>query len=178
MEAKKTLTKTKTYLVSWYGPFHSVEEMREWQCRQDIDFRLYLLQGKKPRGKVYYYYCGQTARIPKRLKDNGHHICEIPNSRNIWIGAFEGRCRYSKKDINIVENMFIYLLTEKVRYLNRQSLRFSPKDYDYNVFFISRWYNPNHNRQPDYSIKLVLPEVVAYSPDTGEVKIARKLHSL
>lgn len=176
MGARKTTS--KTYIVSWYGPFRSIEEMEEWQCSyKDIVCCLYLIQGKKPHAKGYHYYCGQTTRtVPERLTDKDHHIREIPNSRNIWIGALENR--YRKEDIDIAENMFIYLLTEigKVPCLNKQSLYFHKKDY--NVFFICRWYNPNRNRQPEHSIKRVFPEVVAYFSDIDEVKIARKLHYL
>lgn len=168
----------RTYILSWYGPFHSIEEMEEWQCQQDIVFCLYLLQGKKPNAKIYSYYCGQTIRTaPKRFKDKNHHINEIPNRRSIWIGAFENR--YNKEDINIAENMFIYLLTEKInktQRINNRSLYFHARDY--NVCFISRWYNPTSCQQPEDSIKLVFPEVVAYFADTDEVKVAKRLRSL
>lgn len=176
METKKALL--KTYIVSWYGPFHSIEEMEEWQRQQDIDFCLYLLQGKKPNAKCYSYYCGQTIRpVPQRLKDRNHQINEIPNRRSIWIGTFENR--YDKEDINIAENMFIYLLSvgvNEVQCVNNHSRYFPAQDY--NVFFINRWHNPKRYRQPECSIRLVFPEVVAYFADTDEVKVARKLHSL
>lgn len=168
----------RTYILSWYGPFHSIEEMEKWQSQQDIDFCLYLLQGKKPNAKIYSYYCGQTIRtVPKRFKDKNHHIREIPNRRSIWIGAFENR--YNKEDINIAKNMFIYLLSVGInerQCINNRSLYFPAQDYD--VFFISRWYNPKLYRQPEYSIRLVFPEVVAYFADTDEVKIAKRLRSL
>ena len=175
MGARKPLL--KTYIVSWYGPFHSIEEMEEWQRQQDIDFCLYLLQGKKPNAKIYSYYCGQTIRpVLKRFKDRNHHINEIPNRRSIWIGAFENR--YNKQDIDIAENMFIDLLWGQFgeQCLNKQSLYFQEHDFD--VFFICKWHNPKHHCQPECSLKLVLPEVVAYFTDTDEVKVAKKLRSL
>lgn len=165
-------------MLSWYGPFHSIEEMVEWQRQQDINFCLYLLQGKKPNAKIYSYYCGQTIRtVPKRFRDKNHHINEIPNRRNIWIGAFENN--YDEEDISLVENMFIYLLAErinKVQLINKCSLYFHEKNY--NAIFINKWSNPNRNKQPECSIKLELPEVVTYFADTDEVKIAKRLRIL
>lgn len=169
----------KTHIVSWYGPFHSVEEMKEWkwQNKPDVDFCLYLLQGKKPYAKTYSYYCGQTTRgVSRRLKDRDHHIKEIPNRRNIWIGSFENP--HNNEDINIAENMFISLLslgTNEGQCINRQNTDFSK--HNYNVFFICKWHNPKHYRQPECSLKSIFPEIVAYFSDTNEVKIARKLHS-
>ena len=169
----------KAYIVSWYGPFHCIEEMEEWQRQNaDIDCRLYLVQGKKPNAKSYSYYCGQTIRtVFQRFKDKNHHINEIPNRRSIWVGAFENR--HNKEDIDIAENMFIYLLScgiKEKQCLNRQSLYFFQQDY--NALLISKWHNPGLNRQPECSIKLLLPEVVAYFAETDEVKIAKKLHSI
>lgn len=168
----------KTYIVSWYGPFHSIEEMKEWQSQQDIDFCLYLIQGKKSNAKTYSYYCGQTKRtVPERFNDKNHHIREIPNRRSIWIGAFENR--YNKEDINIAENMLIDLLSGEIKErqsLNRQSQCF--KKQERNFFFISKWSNPKHRCQPECSLKFLLPEVVVYFSDTDEIKVAKKLRSL
>lgn len=176
MGTRKNLS--KTYIVSWYGPFHSVEEMEEWLHQQDTDFCLYLLQGKKPKAKVYSYYCGQTTRtVPKRFKEKDHPIHNIPNQRSIWVGALDNR--YNKEDIATVENMFICLLSNRANEkhcLNRQSLYFYARNY--NMFLICKWYNPKHHRQPECSIKPMLPEIVAYFSDIDEIKVARRLHSL
>lgn len=176
MGTRKTLL--KTYIVSWYGPFHSIEEMKDWVCRNaNIDCCLYLAQGKRPNAKIYSYYCGQTTRtVFQRFNDRNHHIREIPNRRSIWIGAFENR--YNKEDIDIAENMFIDLLWGQYgeQCLNKQSLYF--QEHDFNVLFICKWHNPKRNRQPECSLKFVLPEVVIYFADTDEVKIANKLRSL
>lgn len=169
--------KLKTYIVSWYGPFHSIEEMDEWLCQQNKDFCLYLVQGKKPNAKIYSYYCGQTTRtVPERFNDRNHHIREIPNRRSIWIGAFENR--YNGQDIDIAENMFIDLLWGQFgeQCLNKQSLYFQECDFD--VLFICKWYNPKLHKQPESSLKLVLPEVIVYFSGTDEIKIAKKLRSL
>ena len=176
MGTRKTLL--KTYIVSWYGPFHSIDEMAEWERLQDIDFCLYLVQGKKPNAKIYSYYCGQTTRtVPERFNDRNHHIREIPNRRSIWIGAIENR--HNEQDIDIAENMFIDLLSGGVKEkqsLNRQSKRF--KKQERNFFFICKWNNPKRYCQPECSLKLVLPEVVVYFADTDEIKIAKRLCSL
>lgn len=172
------IKKLKTYIVSWYGPFHSIEEMDEWQHLQNIDFCLYLLQGKKPNAKIYSYYCGQTKKrtVPERFNDRNHHIREIPNRRSIWVGTFENR--YNKQDIDIAENMFIDLLWGQFgeQCLNKRSLYFQECDFD--VLFICKWHNPKLYRQPECSLKLVLPEVIVYFSGTDEIKIAKKLRPL
>lgn len=170
---------SKVYLISWYGPFLSVEEVEDWQRQnEDIDCRLYLVQGKKPHAKCYSYYCGQTVRaVFQRFKDGSHHIHEIPNRRNLWAGAFENR--YNRNDINIAENMFIDLLSKRIKdqqCLNRQSLCFAPQER--NMFFISKWHNPKRYQQPEYSLRFLLPEVVAYFTDTDEIKVAKKLRTI
>jgi len=175
MGTRKSLL--KTYVVSWYGPFHSIEETEEWLCREGIDSCLYLLQGKKPNAKIYSYYCGQTTRdVPKRFKDRNHHINEIPNRRNIWIGAFKNR--YNERDIDVAENMFIDLLWGQFgeQCLNKRSLYFQEHDFD--VLFICKWYNPKLYKQPECSLKLVFPEVIVYLADTDEIRIAKKLRPL
>ena len=177
MGTKKPLS--KTYLITWYGPFFSIEEMEEWQRQNEyIDCCLYLVQGKKPYAKDYSYYCGQTIRtVFQRFKDRNHHINEIPNRRSMWAGAFENR--YNKDDINIAENMFIDLLSGGIKEqqcLNRQSLCFAP--HECNMFFISKWHNPKRYQQPECSLKFLLPEVVAYFTDNDEIKVAKKLHAL
>ena len=176
MGTKKSLS--KTYVISWYGPFHSIEETKDWLCQNDnIDCRLYLVQGKKPNAKNYSYYCGQTTRtVPERFNDKDHHIREIPNKRNIWIGAFGNR--YNKEDIDIAENMFIHLLSIET---NEHCINDRKRDFhslDCNVFFVSKWNNPKRHCQPECSIKLLLPEVVVYFTDTDEVKTAKKLRYL
>ena len=169
----------KTYLITWYGPFHSIEETEEYQRQQDICSCLYLLQGKKPNAKLCSYYCGKTKKrtVPNRLKDKDHPINEILNCRSIWIGAFENY--YKEEDIDIAEKMFIYLLAIRVdvmQLINDRCRYFSAQDH--NMFLISRWYNPKRYKQPEHSIKLIIPETVAYFAETDEVKIARRLHNL
>lgn len=168
----------KAYLITWYGPFLSIEETDEWQRQNDIDSCLYFVQGKRPGAKAYSYYCGRTHRTaPKRFRDKYHHINEIPNHRNIWVGAFENKC--NSEAAKIAENMFIDLLygqTGETQCLNQRSLSFQKHDYD--IFFINKWHNPKHHPQPKRSVKTLIPEVVAYFADTDEVKTSQKLHSL
>lgn len=174
----RTLNKSfKAYKLLWYGPFHSIEEVEEWQRKEDIDCCLYLIQGKEPYAKKYKYYCGQTTRriVAKRFKDKDHHINEIPNRRSIWIGTFEHR--YNDDDRNLVEKMFIYLisiLTQEEQCINKQCLYFPEQEKD--VFIVNKWKNPKRNSQPEYSVKNILPDVITYFADDDEVKVARKLH--
>lgn len=175
MGVRKTLL--KNYIVSWYGPFHDVEELKEWEFSQRLNFCLYLLQGKQKNARNYSYYCGQTKRnVFERFKDKYHRINQIPNHLNIWIGTFDNR--FKTEDINIAENMFIYLLSvgiSETQLLNERSLYLKSQN---SVCLICKWYNPKLYRQPEYSLKLILPEVTVYFADTDEIKVSKKLRSL
>lgn len=172
-----TKTSLKTYIVSWYGPFYSLEEMAEWQNQQDNEFCLYLLQGKKPKAKAYSYYCGQTLRnVPERFRDKDHPINSIPNRQSIWIGTLE--TPHNSRSINIAENLFISLLYDKSdkQCLNKCKLYFHEQKH--NMFFISRWHNPNRNLQPECSIKRLIPDAVAYIASADKIETANSLSSL
>lgn len=175
MEVRKALL--KTYVVVWYGPFHSIEEVQEWEYSQNVNYHLYLLQGKRKSAKNYSYYCGQTKRyINERFKDKYHRIYQIPNQLNIWIGTFNNR--FKIEDINIAENLLIYLLTINIgepQLLNERSLYFQSQN---NICLLNQWRNPYSCRQPENSIKMLLPDVVVYNAITDEMKISKRLRSL
>ena len=73
------MAKDKTYSVRWYGPFESVEEVKDFEKEnKSISFQLYMINGSKPRYRYSRYYCGQTQRgVFKRLSDGNHHINEL-----------------------------------------------------------------------------------------------------
>lgn len=168
---------SRMYLIDWYGPFHCVEEVSEWEQEQGLSFHLYLLQGKKRNAKNYSYYCGQTNRsVAARFKDKQHPINQLSNQLNIWIGAFASRP--TKEDIDIAENLLICILSAKVdetRLLNKQGLRFQSC---YNVCLIPRWSNPQRYKLPCSSIKSVFPQITFYNSEDDEIKFSQKLRLL
>ena len=86
------MQKSDTYLIEWYGPFFSKEELKKWEDTRSDKFNLYVFQAKQT-GKSDKYYCGMTIRqtVGKRLKNNDHHIHDYENRQNvilqIWIGT-------------------------------------------------------------------------------------------
>ena len=172
-----TKIQSKAYMITWYGPFHNIEEVEEWEYKQSTNFNLYLLQGKRKNAKTYSYYCGRTKRSAStRFKDKNHCICQIPNQLNIWVGSFENRLKI--EDINIAENLLIYLLSSEIsdsQLLNERSLNFQSSN---NVCLLNKWYNPNNYTQPKNPIKSALPEIVIYNTENDAVKISKRLHYL
>lgn len=97
----------KAYIVKWFGPFFSREELEDWEVLHDFKSQLYLLHGKKKYAKTREcYYCGMTTRTAyKRFKDANHHIGEIENrDHNIYVGHFTNLIP-SAKDIKLVEKL-------------------------------------------------------------------------
>ena len=172
-----TRVQSKAYMITWYGPFHNTEEVEEWEYKQNINFNLYLLQGKRKYAKAYSYYCGQTKRsVSIRFKDKNHCICQIPNQLNIWVGTFDNH--FKLEDINIAENLLIYLLSSGIgdsQLLNERSLNFQSSN---NVCLLNKWRNPNNYKQPENPIKAALPEIAIYNAENDVVKISKRLHYL
>ena len=171
---RRKMEAPKTYIISWYGPFHSIDEVKEFEQNQSINSTLYLLQGKRKHTKFFSYYCGKTERSASiRLKDKFHCICEIPNHLNIWIGIFDNR--FKVEDINIAENLLIYLLSNSINenyFINDRSKNFTSPN---SVCLINRWHNHKHYKQPENSIKLEIPEIVVYNAKTSVVKVSKRL---
>ena len=171
---RRKMEAPKTYIISWYGPFHSIDEVKEFEQNQNITSNLYLLQGKRKHAKFFSYYCGKTERSASiRLKDKFHCICEIPNHLNIWIGVFDNS--FEVEDVHIAENMLIYLLSNSINenyFINDRSKNFTSPN---SVCLINRWHNHKHYKQPENSIKLEIPEIVVYNAGTGDVKVSKRL---
>ena len=174
MEVRKT--QLKAYMISWYGPFHSIEEVKEWE-KSNSSSNLYLLQGKRKSAKLFSYYCGQTKRdATTRFKDKYHCIRQMPNQLNIWIGTFTHR--FKTEDINVVENLLIHLLSlgiNEMQLLNERNLYFQSQN---SVFLQNQWHNPNFHKQPDDTIKLALPEMTVYDATNNALKISKRLRPI
>ncbi len=176
METKKA--SLKSYSVKWYGPFHSISDVEDWEQEENISYHLYLLQGKRRNAKNYSYYCGRTGRsCSRRFKDKYHHINEIPQQQNIWVGRFTNR--FNGEDIKVAENLLIHTLARKVnetQLINKVSLDF--QSMEKNICMVIQWSNPRLNKQPENSIKTMFPDVIVYDSDNDEIKVSKKLHLL
>ena len=51
------------FLIKWFGPFKSQEEVKEWEQEQQFNCSLHLLHGKPKYAKtIEKYYCGMSIR--------------------------------------------------------------------------------------------------------------------
>lgn len=86
------MKKIDTYLIKWYGPFETREEVKGWEESRPETFNLYTFQAKK-RGEKDRYYCGKAVKqaVWKRLGNHKHHIHDFENEKStslqIWIGT-------------------------------------------------------------------------------------------
>lgn len=67
------MQKSDTYLIEWYGPFFSKEELKKWEDTRSDKFNLYVFQAKQT-GKSDKYYCGMTVRQTVGMKKTGETV--------------------------------------------------------------------------------------------------------
>lgn len=158
------------FLIRWYGPFYSTEEVKYWESDCNESFNLYLISGqKKYAKKAEHYYVGQTIRsVHQRFSDKGHHINELPRISEIWIGCFANK-HPKRCEINIAENMLTAYLAQEIgesNILNRIN-KIKPND---NVYILSEWYKTTCDevwkRKRLNSPSNLIPDVIAYRIDS------------
>ena len=103
------MNKFNTYLIKWYGPFSSKEELKVWEDHHSESFNLYAFQAKD-KNEQDKYYCGMTYKqtVGKRMRNHDHHIHDFENGETqniqIWIGHI-ANIKPSKNDVRICENL-------------------------------------------------------------------------
>ncbi len=164
------------YLIQWYGPFKSKEDLKEWEIKQRERFYLYLFQGKRKQKQKFCYYCGSTydrknshSLVYKRLSDKNHHIHPFEEERgetiSIWVGTIANRNHPKKKEVLLCEKM----LTSEMSQLEIEddavenlTNTLPPKE---NVYIISEWYNPEyyeHRPKSKVYIPNIVPDIISY----------------
>ena len=177
------------YVLSWYGPFQNVQELKEWEDKKGNDTYLYIIRGmKKNKQKLVTYYCGKAIKqsVGKRQSNSGHHIKELewrPEKLKIWVAKFKG-ITPKNADVNIVENMFISYIAQcmigKNEEVANETSLLAPNS---EVYIINEWWDANieekeiktYHRGSLYSR---IPDVIAYYPNDrhiGSVYTSSKL---
>ena len=163
------MAKDKIYSVRWYGPFESVEEVKDFaKQHKTINFQIYVLNGYKPYAKFLdKYYCGQTQRsIYERLSDKDHHIKEYKTISAIWIGSISNK-EPEHEDINVVENIVTAQLRSifgEDRMLNKINTKFQKQ----NAYVLNLWHNTKGERirrYQQYSLPAELPDLIGHEYD-------------
>ncbi|MBQ4406042.1 MAG: hypothetical protein II852_03420 [Bacteroidales bacterium] len=182
---------SNTYLIMWYGPFDSVDSLKEWEDSQtDQNFNLYIFQA---RLSGYYdsYYCGMTFKqsVGKRLKNHDHHIHDFENDDTellqIWIGTI-ANVKADEWDIRVCENIITSVLANPELGVGEDNLenRTNKKPPVNNVYVINEWWKVNGDsiseisRRAKNSVPYVVPEILEYYSETKAVYGARKLKHL
>ncbi|MCQ2342519.1 MAG: hypothetical protein MJZ75_03370 [Paludibacteraceae bacterium] len=138
------MQKEIVYILHWFGPFKSVEEVKSFEdANSEIQCCLYMFRGMKKHSKAYEsFYCGKAdkQKVYQRLCNCNHHINELREISEIWIGAYSN-VEPTSNDINYGERIITAVLAsrEGQQYmLNEINMTF-PK---YTIYVINHWYNP------------------------------------
>lgn len=162
------MQKIDTYLIEWYGPFSSKEELIEWEDAHSDIFNLYAFQAKQT-GEKDKYYCGMALKqsVGKRLKNHDHHIHDFEKEETtvlqIWIGTI-ANIKPKEHDVRVCENIITCFMASK---LSKQELenRNNKKPPINDVYIINEWWKTNGyeiKKKTNGSIPAVIPEVMVY----------------
>lgn len=162
--------KQAAYIIAWYGPFNSRQELTDWESDFSVPCWLYLVKGKKPHKQKCSVYCGMTCKqmVSGRLSNQNHHIREIEDREDeleIWVGSYAnatGKC--TEYDVRLCENLLIHTLN----YISAQENLDFINDTSYlapvvPVAIINEWY---YGSRPEASVKRRLPgSIPSIMPD-------------
>lgn len=130
----------KLYVLEWYGPYDSIEEI--WNDNGTEECSIYLITGKEryERGDEHIKYVGITERDPaKRLNDHDHQEKQQKiGYKKYWVGRFSRISnKNSRSNAELIETLFIHFLyIEGVRLINDKKLKKIP---DCPLTVLNRW---------------------------------------
>ena len=163
------MQKIDTYLIKWYGPFKTKEELKSWEDSRAEVFNLYAFQAKQ-KGKKDKYYCGMAYKqtVGKRMGNHNHHIHNFESgesvSLEIWIGTI-ANIKAKEYDVRICENIITSELANigvGEKYLENRTNKKPPVN---DVYIINEWWKSNDceiQRRKRNSVPAIIPEVMAY----------------
>lgn len=171
------------YLIKWYGPFSTKEEIKRWEnAHLHIRFNLYAFQAKQ-KSKKNKYYCGMTYKqtVGNRLNNHDHHIHDFEDRTElirIWIGTIANK-KAKESDVRICEKMITSQLASEAGVgkgnLENKTNKKPPIN---NVYIINEWWKTNEGelkKKTHGSVPDVIPEVMAYYSETKALYGVNKL---
>lgn len=173
-----------TYLIKWYGPFASKEELKKWEDKRPEVFNLYVFQARRKCEKDKYY-CGMTFKqsVGMRMRNHDHHIHDFENKQTeflqIWIGTI-ANIKPKEHDVRICENIITSELANITIGEKNLENRTNKKPPINNVYIINEWWKTNEDevkKRSRSSVPDVIPDVLAYYGQTQALYgIARLKH--
>ena len=163
------MKKSNIFLIKWYGPFSTVDDLKDWEEKREEVFNLYAFQAKQ--NKKSKYYCGMAFRqtVGKRLKNTNHHIHNFENKGKtvlqIWIGAI-ANIKAKETDVRICENIITSVLAKisvGEKDLENKTNKIPPIN---NAYIINEWWKSIEEEEIKKrirgSIPAIIPEVMEY----------------
>lgn len=159
---------SKIFILEWYGPFNSVEDLKRWEnAHSEEGFGIYFISGKPPYKKIPRSYVGisvnRNGLISERYtSDNQHHIHEL-RDKEFWIGRFFDKRRRTRKNYDLCETLLVSFLQPE---LNVRKKSYYPSD---DIALINRWYTKElHIRQNRVCLAQIdVPDVIILDSDNG-----------
>ena len=136
----------KLYVLEWYGPYESIEDI--WNDSGTEDCSIYLITGKEKyeRGQEHIKYVGITERYPaKRLSDKDHREKQqLISYKKYWVGRFSRSShKNSRLNAELIENLFVhYLYISGERIINDKKLKKVP---EVPLTVVNRWLLKNND---------------------------------
>lgn len=160
---------SKFYILEWYGPFTSVDELRNWEKTYPAEcgFGIYFISGKPPCKQYVRNYVGislnRSGLISKRYSSDSQHQIHELREKEFWIGRFADKRKCNRNNYELCETLLISYLQPE---LNIRKKSYYPTD---DMALINRWFTkefrPRRNRV--CSAQLTMPDVILLDYDSG-----------
>ena len=178
------------YLIQWFGPFRSVEELKKWENRKKEEgrrFFLYFFHGKRQKERRTRYYCGMTYRqksVSSRMKNRDHHIHDFELREQhlfIWVGTISNLRVIKEIDVRHCENMLTSYLVQAYQPYDGEIVNATnykaPKDTD--IYLVNEWYNWKNEMEFQHrktgSISQIIPDVLSYYAEGCSIYSSKRL---
>jgi hypothetical protein len=162
------MKKRDTFLIKWYGPFSTVDDLKDWEEEREEVFNLYAFQAKQ--NKKSKYYCGMAYKqtVGQRLKNTNHHIHNFENKGKtvlqIWIGTI-ANIKAKETNVRICENILTSVLAKIIvgeKDLENKTNKIPPIN---DAYIINEWWKGDEEeikKRSRGSLPAIIPEVMEY----------------
>ena len=122
---------SKIYILEWYGPFTSVDELRNWEKMYPAErgFGIYFISGKPPCKQIVRNYVGislnRSGLISKRYSSDSQHQIHELREKEFWIGRFTDKRKCNRNNYELCETLLISYLQPELN-IRKKGSRVKP----------------------------------------------------
>lgn len=175
------------FLLHWYGPFTSQNELKEWEKEREADEEspscfLYLIRGREKYKRKDTYYCGKAYAqyVWQRLGNANHHIHDFEGRpHEIWVASFLSTSEPEEWEVNVCENLLTAVLVQKKLNSDYTANATNYKAPIISMSILNEWCFPNGRKRKKVSADSPadrIPDVIIYDKEAKTLKCSDKLH--